>query len=141
MKNFNVKRKEFCYAGAWAYTLNFKTGVMKRCYASAIHQNIFKNPDKPIMNMAVGNCCGSLFCLNSSHFMSLGVIPNVDTPTYADLRDRESAKWMTPEFRSFVSGRLYNSNRKYGVWKKAFINCVGKMDNIAYTLYQYLKKK
>lgn len=141
MKNFNVKRKEFCYAGAWAYTLNFKTGVMKRCYASAIHQNIFKNPDKPIMNMAVGNCCGSLFCLNSSHFMSLGVIPNVDTPTYADLRDRESAKWMTPEFRSFVSGRLYNSNRKYGVWKKAFVNCVGKMDNIAYTLYQYLKKK
>ena len=28
--NFNVKRKEFCYAGSWAYTLNLKTGVLKR---------------------------------------------------------------------------------------------------------------
>lgn len=141
MKNFNVKRKEFCYAGSWTYTLNLKTGVMKRCYASAIHQNIFKDPDKPLINMAVGKSCGSLFCLNSSHFMSLGVIPTINTPTYADLRDREKAKWMTPEFKSFVSGRLYQGNKQYGTLKRFFADCIGKLDNIAYSLYQHLKRR
>ncbi len=106
MKNFNVKRKEFCYAGSWTYTLNFKTGILKRCYASTIFQNIFKDTESPLMDLAVGNCCGSLFCLNSSHFMSLGVIPSIDTPTYAELRDREEAQWYTQTFKDFVSGKL-----------------------------------
>lgn len=141
MKNFNVKRREFCYAGAWTFTLNFKTGVMKRCYASSIHQNIFKDPEKPLMNMAVGICCGSLFCLNSSHFMSLGVIPTIETPTYAELRDREEAKWMTPQFKAFVSQRLYNNNKRYGYLKKMFVNCIGKVDVFVYSFYQHLKKR
>ena len=141
MKNFNVKRKEFCYAGAWAYTLNFKTGVLKRCYASCIHQNIFKDTEKPLINCAVGNRCGSLFCLNSSHFMSLGTIPTVDTPTYADLRDRANANWMTPAFKSFVSKRLYDNNRQYGKLRKIFSNCLGTIDNLLYSTYQHLKKK
>ncbi len=141
IKNFNVKRKEFCYAGAWAYTLNLKTGILKRCYASSIHQNIFKDTEKPLINCAVGNRCGSLFCLNSSHFMSLGSIPSVETPTYADLRDRTEAQWMTPEFKSFVSQRLYNNNRQYGNLRKIYSNCLGTFDNILYSAYQHLKKK
>lgn len=140
MKNFNIKRKEFCYAGSWAYTLNFKTGILKRCYASCIHQNIFKNVDSPIMDLAIGNCCGSLFCLNSSHFMSLGVIPSLETPTYASLRNRKAAGWYTPDFEEFVSKKLINNNITYGPLKKFKSNFIGFFDNIAYATFQRIKK-
>ena len=140
MKNFNVKRKEFCYAGSWTYTLNFKTGILKRCYESAIFQNIFKDPESPLMDLAVGNCCGSLFCLNSSHFMSLGVIPSIDTPTYAELRDREEAQWYTQTFKDFVSGKLQSNNKTYSYLKRVKSNIIGFFDNIAYSAYQKYKK-
>lgn len=140
MKNFNIKRKEFCYAGAWAYTLNLKTGILKRCYASCIHQNIFKDIKSPIMDVAVGNRCGSLFCLNSSHFMSLGVIPSIDTPTYADLRNRKEAEWYTQDFELFTTGKLVENNRTYNSVQKLRSNVIGVIDNIAYNTFQSLKK-
>lgn len=139
VSNFNVHRKEFCYAGAWAYTLNLKTGVLKRCYASTIHQNIFKSIDTPIMNLAVGNECNSLFCLNSSHFISLGVIPEISAPTYAELRNRENAKWYSNKMSEFLNGKLSQSNKEYSYARKMFCNIIGKFDKIFYAVYRKLK--
>lgn len=138
MKNFNVKRSEFCYAGAWAYTLNLKTGVLKRCYASTIHQNVFKDTDKPLLDLAVGKCCGSLFCLNSSHFMSLGIIPDVTTPSYVELRNREEANWYNEDMKQFLKGKLIDNNIEYGSTKKLFSNVIGVFDSIAYKTYRVL---
>ena len=113
MKNFNVKRKEFCYAGDWAGNLDLSNGRFRRCYSSYVFQDIFKNPDESIRFLAMGTHCGSPFCMNSSHFMSLGVIPEIETPSYAELRDREEAGWYTEDMKEFLSGRLYDSNEKY----------------------------
>lgn len=111
-KNFNVKRKEFCYAGDWSGVLNLQTGVLSKCYAEPGGVNIFADPDAPIPFEAVGKGCQNRYCINSSHFMSLGVIPGVETPTYAALRDRPEAQWYTPEMREFLSGKLENGNSK-----------------------------
>lgn len=120
MDNFNVKRKEFCYAGDWTYVLNLQTGVLKRCYSSYIFQNIFENIEKPIIELAVGNNCGSRFCFNSSHFMALGVIPSVETPSYAELRNRKKARWYSDEMECFLSQRLYQNNFEYRKMKKYY---------------------
>lgn len=112
-KNFGVKRKEFCYAGDWSGTLNLQTGVLTKCYSEYEGVNIFENPDAPIPFEAIGKCCKNRYCINSSHFMSLGVIPGVETPTYAQLRNRPEARWYTPEMEQFLSGRLYNSNSAF----------------------------
>ncbi len=141
VKNFNCKRKEFCYAGSWTFTLNLVTGVMKRCYASSISQNIFENVDKPIMDIAVGNCCGSLFCMNSSHFMSLGVIPEIKTPTYSDLRNRKIANWYTDSMIQFLNGKLYNNNAEYSKCKRIKSNIIGFFDKIIYRTYQVLSSR
>lgn len=141
IKNFNVKRKEFCYAGDWTFTLNLKTGVMKRCYASCIYQNIFENPEEPIRKLAMGKCCGSLYCLNSSHFMSLGVIPSVETPTYEELRNRRQAGWYNENMQNFLSGKLKYANEEYGIAKKTICNVVGFADNILYKMYSYAKQR
>lgn len=140
MKNFNQKRIEFCYAGSWSYTLNLKTGILKRCYASGIYQNIFKDIDKPLMDLPVGNCCGSLYCLNSSHFMSLGVLPSIETPSYASLRNREEAYWYSDVMKEFLSGKLKDSNTECKRIKKICVNIIGWFDWVVYRLYQAIKK-
>lgn len=130
MKNFNVKRKEFCYAGDWAGNLDLSTGRFRRCYSSYVFQDIFKDPDEPIHFLAMGTHCGSPFCMNSSHFMSLGVIPEIDTPAYAELRNRKEAGWYTDDMMEFLSGKLYDSNEKYNVIKKIESNIVGVYDDL-----------
>lgn len=118
--NFNVKRKEFCYAGDWSAVLNLQSGWMSSCYRNTEGQNIFENIEKPIDFKAVGKNCKNLYCVNSSHFMSLGVIPSIKCPTYAQLRNRKEANWYTDEMYSFLNNKL--DNKKYGFLKKFRIN-------------------
>lgn len=141
MNNFNVKRHEFCYAGDWSGTLDLSTGILRRCYGSYIYQNIFKNPEKPIRFLAMGCKCPSPFCMNSSHFMSLGVIPEINTPSYADLRNRTEANWYNEEVLDFLNTKLNESNREYSFLKKFLSNTVGCCDNIIRTVYRGLKYK
>lgn len=54
--------------------------------------------------------------------MSLGVIPSIKTPSYADLRNRAEAKWYSDEMIEFLNRRLYKDNRKYSFFKKLFLH-------------------
>ena len=121
MKNFMVKRKEYCYAGDWSFILDLDSGIMRRCYNVPFGVNIFENPQKPIKFEAVGKGCRKEFCVNSSHFMSLGVIPSIDTPTYTELRNRLEADWYTPEMQQFLSQKLRDSHKTYSPMKKITI--------------------
>ena len=109
-KNFQVKRNEYCYAGKWSGVLNLATGELRRCYSDSFPQNIFEDTSKPIEFKAMGKECMCSYCINSSHFMSLGVIPFLKTPSYADLRDRPEAEWYSPKMKKFLSGKLIKSN-------------------------------
>lgn len=110
MKNFMVKRKEFCYAGRLSYVLNLSTGILKPCYCSFDYQNIYKDLNSPIKLYPVGHYCQSPFCMNSSHFISLGVIPELKNgPTYAELRNRttiDGGKWYQKEFEEMASQKI-----------------------------------
>lgn len=134
-QNFLVKRHEFCYAGDWSYVLNLKTGLLKRCYCSCVVQNIFKDIQKPVFKMAVGKNCNALYCNNSSHFMALGVIPEIAAPSYCMLRNREGGKWYQDRMRTFLDGKLSDTNRQYPVWKKAVSGLAGVYDKAAYRMY------
>lgn len=135
LKNFKKKRKEFCYAGDWAYQLNLKNGLLKRCYCSCVVQNIFKDINKPIFTCAVGKFCNSDYCFNSSHFVSLGVIPEIKGPSYADLRNRECAGWYKENMKEFLSGKLSDTNEQYGIRKKIKTEFAGIYDKLAYQMY------
>ncbi len=140
MKNFNVKRKEFCYAGDWSAILDLSTGIMRRCYASYLYQDIFKNPNEKINFLAIGNNCKSPFCMNSSHFMSLGVIPEIETPTYESLRNRKEANWYNENMKAFLSQKLKYNNKEYSKAKKIYANFVGIFDRFIRIVYRLLRK-
>lgn len=135
--NFNVKRHEFCYAGDWAGVLNLQTGWLSKCYANEEGQNIFKDLDEPIQFEAVGKNCKNSYCVNSSHFMSLGVIPSIKTPSYAKLRNREEAQWYTDIMINFLNSKLGDNNAQYGLirkWKLAWKNSVYEKNRLKATI-------
>jgi len=118
-QNFMVKRKEFCYAGEWSFILDMGTGMIKKCYAEEETQNIFADVNAPIHFTAVGPHCNSPYCVNSSHFMSLGVIPSLSTPTYAALRNRAEGAWYSKTMLAFLSSKFSESNPLYSRAQKS----------------------
>lgn len=118
---FGHKRKEFCYAGDWSFCVNLATGKMKQCYRTYYRTDIFKDISQPIPFRAIGNCCKEHHCYNGHSLIVLGDIPSQSTPTYAELRNRQSldgSEWLRPEMKSFMSTRLKESNTEYILWKK-----------------------
>lgn len=139
-ENFMVKRKEFCYAGDWSFNLNLATGMMRRCYFERETQNIFEDISKPIKFKAVGSNCGCKYCMNSSHFMSLGIIPEKYTKSYAELRNREKALWYTKEMKEFLNTKLYENNKQYSKLHKSYINIEYKIKKINRKLFGKMNK-
>ncbi|MCW0484121.1 radical SAM protein [Gaoshiqia sediminis] len=145
-KNFKVKRREFCYAGDWSGKLNLATGILTSCYGYGITQNIFEDLSTPIKFEPIGKNCPFAFCFNSSHFMSLGIIPSINTPTYAELRDREDGSWYSPDMKTFLSQKLRDENIEYSKNQQLYFNSkyyvlnnIKKLKNKASRLYNRLK--
>ena len=118
---FGQKRKEFCYAGAWSFYLNLGTGIKTQCYCSFKSENIFDNPDKPIDFTPIGRLCSQPLCYNGHAFLTLGCIPELDTITYAQLRNRvcqDGSEWLQPGLKAFFSCKLKDHNRQYSALEK-----------------------
>lgn len=127
LENFNIKRNEFCYAGDWSFKLLLENGLLKSCYNSASSQNIFKDINKPIKFKAIGNNCRSPYCINSTHFMSLGIIPEIQSPSYATLRNRKDANWYSELMETALNGKLSEMNNEYSRLGKINSNATEKV--------------
>lgn len=141
MQNFMVPRNEFCYAGEWTATLDITTGNMRKCYASADVFNLYENIDDKIDFEAVGKHCRSPYCINSSHFLSLGNIPDFARDiTYAGLRNRPEAKWYSDDMLNFLSIKLSNENKTYSCLKKIKVDVKYWVNRISRKIKREYKK-
>ncbi len=116
-----VKRKEFCYAGAWSLFVNMYTGESQPCYWQPYNQNIFKDPSKPIRSIPVGHTCTQPYCTNAHAHLCWGIIPELNTPKYSEMRNRTMAngeEWLTKECKEFFGSKLYESNKVYTTAQK-----------------------
>lgn len=114
MQTFNVKRKEFCYAGLWTGHLNLGTGILRQCYCGAVIQNLFEHPEKPIKWNPIGNYCAEPHCHNAHVWLTLGAIPELSTPQYSLMRNRkceDGTEWLTPRMKDFLSQKLSDNNQ------------------------------
>ncbi len=119
------RRCEFCYAGDWFFAVDLLTGRMTQCYeGKELCHNIYENINKKLPFRAVGTKCPSTHCFNGHAFLTLGIIPEIPAPAYAELRDRvcaDGSSWLTEEMRDTLSSKLKNANKEYGVLKKTFL--------------------
>ena len=131
MKLLGVKRKEFCYAGAWTLYVNLYTGEASACYAQPHKQNIFEDPSQPINFCPVGKHCLLPYCVNGHAHIALGVIPELDAPSYAEIRNRKrenGSEWLSADVYQFFNSKLYETNEEYTKAQKLknFINWYGR---------------
>lgn len=127
--NFNEKIRDFCYAGDWSCVLNVKTGIAKPCYDSKGWTQDFYNLDKKPFFYPIGKC-KSQFCVNASHFCSLGVVPDRPCPTYYCLRNRYSTKYrkdlINPTMKKITDDKfLYKKSRKHKFIEKLILTGLG----------------
>lgn len=120
-KIFYQKRKEFCYAGDWSGYLNLDTGDLRQCYCGKVIGNIYNDVDAAIPFEAIGYWCSEPHCYNGHSFLVLGDIPEMETPTYAQERDRicsDGSHWLQPKMAAFMSSKLSQSNVGYSNQRK-----------------------
>lgn len=137
---FGVKRKEFCYAGLWSFNLNMGNGDVMQCYKGKCLGNIYQS-EKPIDFYPVGNHCKEGHCINAHAFMTFGVIPEADTPCYAEVRNRKTkngTEWLKPEMKEFMQRRLKEANQTCSSVEKLRANL--KSFSYREKIYKILKK-
>ena len=121
LEMLSVKRKEFCYAGAWSLFINLYTGEAQPCYWQPYNQNVFSDISKPIKFEPVGHSCSQPFCINAHAHLTWGLIPELDIPTYEQMRNRKMSngdEWLSKECKEFFQTKLYQSNEQYSSLKK-----------------------
>lgn len=115
-ENFLVNRaKNFCYAGENSWRLDLATGDLQRCYFERPYFNIYDDLDKEIPLIPVGRNCRDIYCVNAIHFMALGIIPEINCPSYAQLRDRPSAGWYKENMKIALGGKFMATDKKSSV--------------------------
>jgi len=110
---FYNRVRDYCYAGLWSGLLNLETGIMRPCYYQRFEfGDIFKNLEKPIPFTPVGKCKAP-YCHNGHAFLTLGLVPTMDTPKYSSMRDRttnDNRSWYSKPMKDFLSQKLVDGN-------------------------------
>lgn len=139
-KYYNYDKHLFCYAGAWSFCLNLSTGDISKCYGHSAKQNIFKNVDVKIKYSPVGNFCQARAC-GGGLFLPMGVVPELKTPTYIDVKNRPEVGWYTNKYKEFLSQQLWQNNEQYSALKRLKINMIHPVSSLYYKGINFLRRK
>ena len=110
---FEVRRKEYCYAGKWGIVLELGTGEYAQCYKGKRLGNLYEDVTKPLQLYAVGNNCKEGHCFNGHAFLGFGLIPELEVSDYADQRNRicsDGKQWLSKRMENFMRSRLSEAN-------------------------------
>jgi len=118
--------------------------MMKQCYQTNYFTNVFKHPDKPLRVVNIGHGCKAPHCHNAHAFLCFGAIPELETPYYAELRNRtciDGSEWLQPEMKAFMSCKLKDDNELTRPKKYVLTNQVyNAVYQTAWTVRNMLKK-
>jgi len=125
-KQWGEKRKEFCYAGDWEMNLYLETGNFTTCFAGGpCNQNIFEDIEEPLHFCAVGNKCPWDHCFASHVLLTMGIIPELEAPSYDKIRNRKNedgTEWLQSDVKKFFQSKFIDNNKEYNQDKKNIIN-------------------
>ncbi len=128
------RRNDFCYGGVWSFNLSLSTGKLKQCYRNSdTIQYIFECVDEPIHFIPRGCHCSFAHCFNSHVFDCLcGVIPEIDSPFYAELRNRilpDGTEWIKGPYKEIYNEKVCKNNSLYSNEEKILANGVIDLHN------------
>lgn len=114
ISEFLHPHREYCCAGNLSFSLELATGNCRICDGAPNPKemnfyNLYENPDEAIPFVEIGNKCPIAHCYNCHALLTLGTIPELSTPTYAEMLDRvdrDGNHWLTDKVKAFYSNRL-----------------------------------
>lgn len=110
---FEIPRREFCYAGMWSFTVDLLTGDYAQCYGGKKLGNLYDDVKSPIKEMPIGCNCPEGHCFNGHAFLGFGLIPELRTPDYADMRNRivnDNEQWLSKSMEAAMRCKLIDNN-------------------------------
>lgn len=113
IENVGKRYSQSCKAGLWAAELNIATGDLYKCTNNPKMCNIYQEIDEEIAWNQVGEECCCAYCFNNHAYLTLGLIPDIYTPTYLEMRDRikiDGTHWIKETLRKVFSQKLYDNN-------------------------------
>ena len=106
---FGEKRAEFCYAGLWSIQLDPGSGDYWQCYVGNKLGNVFNQNKLRLIPICK---CREPHCFNAHAFMTFGLLPDVETPKYIEMRDRvesDGTHWINKNAVTFLSSQFIDS--------------------------------
>ena len=94
--------------------------------------------EKDIIFEPVGTHCRQPYCYNGHAFLTLGVVPELETPLYSEIRNRvtqNGTEWLQPEIKEAFSQKLKDSNREWSNVEKKLYGCTYPFRFIKTALY------
>lgn len=118
IQEFLKPHREFCYAGDRGVSLEIGTGNLRKCDGAPHPKemnfyNLYENPDEEIPFEPIGPNCPIAHCYNCHALLTLGMIPDIATPAYAEMLDRvdeHGEHWLKPKLRELYSHRCIGSD-------------------------------
>ena len=112
--NYYAKPIKNCDAGKVSLWINLITGNMHKCLCQPAVDNLFDTTIEHISFERVGDNCGAPYCYNNHAYLTLGTCPDINTFSFAEVRDRkrsDGSHWVKPDFYDFINQKLYENNR------------------------------
>lgn len=113
---FLKHHSEYCYAGNYSFSLELATGNCRFCDGAPNPEemnfyNLYDNPDEEIPFREIGEKCPMAHCYNCHALLTLGTIPELNTPSYAEMLDRvdnTGRHWLKQKVYDFYSHKIDN---------------------------------
>ncbi len=112
MEHLEPQRYHDCMAGLWSGELDLATGELLKCVGNPRIGNIY-DLSQEIAFEQVGRKCCLPYCFNCHAYLTLGLIPSTEAPTYYAMRDRETldgSHWITDSLKKVFEQKLYDNN-------------------------------
>ena len=114
IQEFQKPHKEYCCAGNKSFSLELTTGNCRICDGAPNPKemdfyNMYSNPEEAISFVEIGNNCPTAHCYNCHALLTLGTIPEIITPSYAEMLDRvdnDGKHWLKENIYELYSQRL-----------------------------------
>lgn len=114
IEEFLHPHREYCFAGNLSFSLEVATGNCRICDGapdpkSMSFYNLYKKPKEEIPFVEIGHKCPTAHCYNCHALLTLGTIPGLQTPAYAEMLDRvdkDGNHWLTEKMIEFYSYKL-----------------------------------
>lgn len=113
---YGKKIDKFCYAGNWTYRVNLVNGSIQNCYRHESIGNIFDEKLNMFPVKTIGYDCKMPYCFNNHAFLAWGCVPEINSYTYLDMRDRErkdGSHWISERMKAAMGTRLEEEHFQY----------------------------